>query len=330
MLGGALASTSSLLLYAYVVPATNHGSGISPWRAALRSLQFKEAHLAGTRTYRRAAPMLSADAEDDAWSDEEDWAIIDTASDFTVGEGTRSVATFWTALAASNAALCLRTAGECEQRAAELVAKQNVTLALGPEPRVLDAWIRQPDGRMTGRIDGRTIWLTVALEGRLQSDPRSDAGYIEAVGGAVYELGASADAGAAARDVSIAPAASAPSPGGGFEEFGILRGVVRSLQLSPQAEASVPVLMSFALVGALGYLAGSQPNLAALLGAGPSTVAVQNVAQTPAPPPQPALSQARGYASAERVSLTVSEQRARQQCVPACDQTVYRISAPLP
>ena len=39
-----------------------------------------------------------------------------------------------------------------------------------------------------------TVWLTVACEGRLASDPRTEPGYIEAVGGTIYELSRSGGA----------------------------------------------------------------------------------------------------------------------------------------
>ena len=271
------------------------------------------------------SPIIAMEAPADgtkpSWNDEEDWAILDAAPDFSVGVGTNSVSTFWTALAASSAVLCQRSAAECEQRAAELAERQNMTLSIGPEPRVLDAWEKLPDGRITGRLDGRTIWLTVALEGRLPSDPRSGPGYIEALGGAVYELGAPATADAARETAPAVAAGSSAAIGDEWQRWGVLKGVVRSLQLSPQAEAAVPVLMSFALVGGLGYLVGSQAEVGALLGQGaaPATMAsAKTLAPSPpSPPPLVSLPGARTYPSAERVSLTVSEQRARQQCV-AC------------
>ena len=55
-----------------------------------------------------------------------------------------------------------------------------------PQPLLLDAWERLPNGRYAGRVDGRSIWLAVSLEGRLPSDPRVEPGYIEALGGRIY------------------------------------------------------------------------------------------------------------------------------------------------
>ena len=80
--------------------------------------------------------------------------------------------------------------------------------------------------------------------------------------------------------------------------------MVRRLQLSPQAERSVPLLLSFVLVGGLCFELGAS----GVLSAG---------RPAPPPPPPPPM---RSYPAAERVSLTVSEQKARQALRVAADQ----------
>ena len=134
----------------------------------------------------RSRPQLQA-LDDAPWRDEEDWALLDATPEFTVGAGSMA-ATFWTALASSSAVLSQRSSTECAQRAEMLATRQNSTLSYGQEPKVITSWSRLPDGRVTGRLDSRTVWLTVEVEGRLASDPRSGPGYIQ-TSGRVFELG---------------------------------------------------------------------------------------------------------------------------------------------
>ena len=215
--------------------------------------------------------------------------------------------TFWTAMVSSSAALCERSPSECAQRVQDLVAN-NATFDFGREPKVLESWSRLSDGRITGRLDSRTVWVTVEAEGRLASDPREGPGYIESLGGRIYELGEPATG-----PVSTLPTAAArPSGGDELERWGILKGVVRRLQLSPQAEAAVPVLLSFALVGGVGFELGQQ-NI--LLNTEPPAL------EAPAPQYAPAPQVTQSRPAAERASLTVSEQRARQELRVLADET---------
>eukprot|EP00964_Phaeocystis_antarctica_P057381 scaffold33953_cov45-Phaeocystis_antarctica.AAC.1 len=78
------------------------------------------------------------------------------------------------------------------------------------QPDLLEAWERLADGRYAGSADGRPVWLTVSLEGRLPSDPREAPGYIEALGGRIYELGAPGTAGQ--RGAGLAPPPPSPPP----------------------------------------------------------------------------------------------------------------------
>jgi len=164
---------------------------------------------------------------DTPWSADEDWALADGLAGFTAGRGDDNAATFWTALAASSAVLGRRSGDECYERTCLLAQEQNLTQAFGPEPQVLESWSRLPDGRFTGTVDGRSVWLTVEAEARLASDPRiSQPTFVETLAGRVYELGrpdpsaaaaaAAATAAAAAAAVPVAPvsgAAAASPPG---------------------------------------------------------------------------------------------------------------------
>lgn len=267
--------------------------------------------------HRRARHIRALD--DASWRDEEDWALLDATPEFTVGEG-NTASTFWTALTSSSTVLCQRSPTECAQRVELLATQQNSTFSYGQEPRVLDSWVRLPDGRFTGRLDSCTVWLTVEAEGRLKSDPRSEPGYIETIGGRVYELGE--------------PAAG--STASALEATGRL-GVVRRPQVSPQAERRSPLqeiveaavvpfgraplggdalklLLSFVLVGGLCFELGAARVLSEAGHPAPLAASSRGALPTPPSPPM------RSYPAAERVSLTVSEQRARQALRVKADQ----------
>ena len=173
----------------------------------------------------RAAVAMQATPPRD-WATREDFALLDGAPAFSVGSGAQAV-TFWQSMVASTPELAARSAEDCERRWAELKPDGDTASRVGPQPAVLEEWSRMADGRISGRIAGQpsAVWLTVALEGRLASDPRVDEpGYIEAVGGRIYELGAAslaaappasaamADAAAAASPLSAAAASRSPSP----------------------------------------------------------------------------------------------------------------------
>lgn len=181
----------------------------------------------------------------DPWRAEEDWAILDETPAFTVGSGTNAV-TFWSALATASTVLCQRTALELEQRMAHLAADKNLSAAsFGREPSVLSSWERLPDGRFTGTVDGRTVWLTVELEGRLASDPRAGAGYLISVGGRVYELGESSGG-------LEEPGMSTLVPGGKDERVGQF-----DLQsMGASVTGWLPFLGTALLAGGVGLLIG--------------------------------------------------------------------------
>ena len=166
----------------------------------------------------------SNDSSDD-WTLAQDWALLDNIPKFTVGEGPATV-TFWSQLWTCTPQLCMkRSETELQQRYQTLLAKANNEESdnnnnnkippAGPSPAVLEQWSVNVDGRMSGELNGRTVWFVTQLMGRLEGDPASTTvasvaettrigigdkgsppvvtpqagGFAEAVGGRVYELG---------------------------------------------------------------------------------------------------------------------------------------------
>jgi len=203
---------------------------------------------------RSLEPVMSGEKP---WQDAEDWALTDNAAEFTVGSGAEK-STFWTALATSTPQLAARSGAECEERWKELNVEQ---AKVGKQPLVLEDWSRLDDGRYTGRVAGESnvVWLTATSEGRLACDPREgEPGYIEAVGGRIYEL--SPRKGIASQSIASGSSAglAAASPDKG------------ALQL-PSSFSGVAVAVASALfAGGLGF------------GIGTATAP----APTPLPPPQ--------------------------------------------
>ena len=88
---------------------------------------------------------------DAPWRDAEDWALVDAAPQFTVGQK-NDRRTFWSALAASTPELAARSAAECELR-----ARSKDEVDVGSQPAVLEDWCKLEDGRYTGRVAGEDI-----------------------------------------------------------------------------------------------------------------------------------------------------------------------------
>jgi hypothetical protein len=139
----------------------------------------------------------------DEWTLEHDWALLDQVPKFTVGgeSSGNNQRTFWAQLSAATPLLSCRNEMELFQRCQELEEE----IPCGPSPPLLQHWSVSSEGRVTGQTeDGRTIWLQSHVIGRLAGDPLADSsslgagggvcnllpgGYVEAVGGRVYELG---------------------------------------------------------------------------------------------------------------------------------------------
>jgi len=246
------------------------------------------------------------------WTEEETWALVDSTPAFTAGQG-KNAATFWTALVASNAVLCQRSPSECMEHAAQLAAVQNATQPFGPEPAVLEDWSRQPDGRISGTLRGRAVWLNVDLEARLEADPRPTASYVETVGGIVYELGRRVPSD------DPTPGAGGAGAGAGDADADALRrwGVLQEAVAAPAAGTGT-VLLSLLAAGVVGFFGGAEFGSYEYIELQPAQPPPAPLPARAAPPAQ--LPAARAYPAAERVSLTVSEQAARQQIRLDSDQ----------
>ena len=285
----------------------------------------------------RSRLSLQALDDDTAWRGEEDRALIDATPAFTVGAG-NTAATFWTALASSSAVLCQRSPIECIQRA-KVLALEQVSFSYGREPKVLDSWQRLPGGRITGRLDSRTVWLTVEVEGRLASDPRSEPGYIETLGGRVYELGEPA----ASSSSSTLEATS--RAGDELERLSFFKGGVRGFPTSEaQAKAQSPMqeilaaavvpfgraplgddalklLLSIAIIGSLCFELGASGMLSEADRPPPLAASSRAAVPTPSTTPTTTTTTTRSYPAAERrVALTVFDQKARQALRVSADQ----------
>lgn len=162
-----------------------------------------------------------------SWRLEQDWALIDQLPHFTVGENDQ-IRTFWTQLVTATPLLSDKDINDVQQRCQELANEQSSLTAgdiprrppqdliFGPSPPIIQNWdsdvtirrlssaslsttITNNDGKMVGQTeDGRTIWLRYYCIGRLKGDPFNDGtndcwmmpgGYLEAIGGRIYELG---------------------------------------------------------------------------------------------------------------------------------------------
>jgi len=119
---------------------------------------------------------------------EEDWELLDKIPKFTVGEGSNA-RTFWSQMSCATAILSQKTDTELQERSKEL----NATIG-GDAPSILQDWKLNKD-QMSGTLDGRTVWFVVQVAGHLEGSPQENdapfgaGGYVEAVGGRVYEVG---------------------------------------------------------------------------------------------------------------------------------------------
>lgn len=128
-------------------------------------------------------------ATNNVWTAVEDAELLAQVPFFTVGEGSGAV-TFWSVLAVSSRVLSIKSPEMCEERMS-LLHKRSVTIPIdfGPQPAVLSHWKKVDYTHYAGILNGRNVWMTVDMEGRLGSDPRCEPAYIVAVGGGVFELG---------------------------------------------------------------------------------------------------------------------------------------------
>lgn len=168
----------------------------------------------------RLSSLMDGNEESEAWSLKEDWALMDNLPKFTVSSSTET-RTFWTQLWSENAIyFSTKQPEDLYKRVQELDSQQmklqsdkkgrkdetTRSLTFGPSPPVLENWKLEggESNRVVGQIGTndsgqRTIWFHYHVIGRLEGGPFADTssgavslfpgGYIEAVGGRIYELG---------------------------------------------------------------------------------------------------------------------------------------------
>lgn len=137
------------------------------------------------------------------WTLDEDWLLIDQLPQFTVGDGDQT-RTFWTQLSAATPRFASKKSSQLYERCQVLAT--NYTLKFGPSPPLLQNWgmdlsASSRDNRAVGTLEnGRVVFLNYHVVGRLAGDTFQDVsspsvmalipgGYLEAVGGRIYELG---------------------------------------------------------------------------------------------------------------------------------------------
>ena len=109
------------------------------------------------------------------WSTREEWALLDEAPSFTVGDGTKRV-TFWSSLAL-HPMLKHRSPDELQAHAASL------NMPVGHEPKVLRAARSVSGGKTwTGIVDGHSRSINAASDGRLASG----ASFVESLSGEIF------------------------------------------------------------------------------------------------------------------------------------------------
>jgi hypothetical protein len=157
------------------------------------------------------------------WTMSQEWALLDLVAKFTVGDDVHA-RTFWTQLAASTPILSHFTESDLQQRydaihsnrrdpvtannsnSTAIAADSSAPFSVLRPPLVLQDWkVISEEGqpmRMSGILsDGRAIWFPIQTVGKFESDPAAlvmepsslaaatAGGFVEAVGGRIYELG---------------------------------------------------------------------------------------------------------------------------------------------
>ncbi len=206
-------------------------SPIRPSHVVVRGLDERKAIIIGAHQMVPSGTQLSSvdgRQESEAWTLQEDWALMDNLRKFTVSSSTET-RTFWTQLWAVNSILfSTKQPEELYKRVQELESQEiagktkllqseeerqestrspSFSLTFGPSPPVLENWKIETQGdwnQVVGQIrtngsGQRTIWFHYHVIGRLEGDPFADSsssavtlfpgGYVEAVGGRIYELG---------------------------------------------------------------------------------------------------------------------------------------------
>ena len=263
---------------------------------------------------------VAATEEGPDWRLQEDWALLESTAQFTVGtHGTAN--TFWTELIASAPDLCNRTPAECHARMDVLVAESGRRIAHGPQPPVLSSWQKLTDGRYTGICtDGKQIWMSPAMEGRLPTlDTTAGINYIQTSAGQIFALG---DEGEATGLGMMLPQTADASA----SEDVLARVLVLSEELArvirsarqPLTAVALCLVMPVALGGLMATVdAAPSPEYGPFGTPGTPSRHTQYLIRTEAPPP--------GYsylhiAKQDQPPATVGEQYARQERIVANEE----------
>jgi len=216
------------------------------------------------------------------WTLEQDWALADRVPAFTIGKSDGARRTFWIQLLVCTPELDSRWSEEDAASRYGTLRSLDATGTLpaaGPSPPLLRDWSVGTDGRMTGVLDGRTVWFVTHVVGRVDgvaasSEESLSGGFVEAVGGRVYELGRPAENGKGA----AATAAEGANVGGYGQinpnPFDKLSNSFEKLPWMPAATMTLSALFASTILSlAVGYGAGL-------------SVATDNARQARLPPQQ--------------------------------------------
>eukprot|EP00548_Thalassiothrix_antarctica_P000537 CAMPEP_0194135812 /NCGR_PEP_ID=MMETSP0152-20130528/5894_1 /TAXON_ID=1049557 /ORGANISM="Thalassiothrix antarctica, Strain L6-D1" /LENGTH=341 /DNA_ID=CAMNT_0038832223 /DNA_START=87 /DNA_END=1112 /DNA_ORIENTATION=- len=130
--------------------------------------------------------ITSTESQGD-WSLEKDWALEDAVQKFSVGDSSSKVV-FWSQLSSSTPDLASFTEIQIKER------HQRLSGNLPESPQLVQSWEMIDKTQMKGEVNGRTVWFNVQSMGQLLEEETSNnkpraGGFVEALGGRVYELG---------------------------------------------------------------------------------------------------------------------------------------------
>ena len=139
-----------------------------------------------------------ATSQNDNWTLDLEWSLIDAVPKFTVGSS-KERRTFWTQLLLSTPELSssFETIEDLQYRYTKLMDADSSLARPGDSPPVLQEWEVTSLNHITGIYEGRRVSFQSQLIGQLLSNNDATSavcgpvagGFVEAVGGRIYELG---------------------------------------------------------------------------------------------------------------------------------------------